>query len=169
MPEESRIVTIQEVKEASHKACLSKWQSRWENSSTGRRYYELVPTVNHKRRLDLPNKTAFNLILQLQTGYSTLNAHRHKIGQNVSPECKCGSPETTEHFLLECSNYTQQRELLARSIQRLCGIPSLDMQTLLGTEDIPNIDGSRDRIQTELATYIETTARFETPAASSMQ
>ena len=36
MPEETRSVSIQDIKVASHKACLARWQSRWLNASTGR-------------------------------------------------------------------------------------------------------------------------------------
>jgi len=94
MPEDSRIVTIQEVKDASNKTCLAKWQTRWENSSTGRRFYEFYPTVAHKRRYDFPNKLTYNAILQLQTGYSKLKAYRKTTGQNISPLCRCGTLKT---------------------------------------------------------------------------
>ena len=85
MPEETRSVSIQDIKVASHKACLARWQSRWQNASTGRQYHEYVPQVDFKRQFDLPDKVAFNRILQLQTGYTVLNAHRHKVGKKVSP------------------------------------------------------------------------------------
>ena len=88
------------------KACLARWQSIWQNASTGRQYHEYVPQVDFKRQFDLPDKVAFNRILQLQTGYTALNAHRHKVGQKVSPLCACGCPETTDHFLLQCQSST---------------------------------------------------------------
>jgi len=92
MPEDSRIVTIQEIKDASNKTCLAKWQTRWENSSTGRRFYEFYPTVARKRRLDFPDKLTYNAILQLQTGYSKLNAYRNTTGQNISPPVQMWDP-----------------------------------------------------------------------------
>ena len=55
MDEELRMVTMQAVKEACHKICMTKWQSMWENSSTGRRFYEFYPSVTDKRRHDFPN------------------------------------------------------------------------------------------------------------------
>ncbi|KAH3775182.1 hypothetical protein DPMN_176581 [Dreissena polymorpha] len=48
MPEDSRTTTIQEVKAASHKSCMIKWQKHWENSSTGRTFYEFFPSVEQK-------------------------------------------------------------------------------------------------------------------------
>ena len=68
LPEETRTVTIQNNKVATHKACLATWQSRWMNASTGRQYHEY----------DFPEKATFNRILQLQTGYQILNAHPPK-------------------------------------------------------------------------------------------
>ena len=139
---------------------MAKWQNRWENSSTGRTFYEFVPSVHYKRQLDSQDKTSYKAILQLRTGYSILNAHRHKIGINVSPLCACGILETTDHFLLDCPIHESHREALLTSLQRLCGISTLDKQTLLGTEDHPHIYGWRDMIQAELATYIQATDRF---------
>jgi len=106
-----------------------------------------------KRQLNSPDKTSYNAILQLRTGYSTLNAHRHKVSINVPPLCACGVLETTDHFLLDCPIHESHR-------QRLCGISTLDRRTPIGTEDHPHKHGWRDMIQTELATYIQATDRF---------
>jgi len=160
MPEDSRIVTIQEVKDASNKTGLAKWQTRWENSSTGRRFHEFYPTVACKRRFDFPDKLTSNAILQLQTGYSRLNAYRNTTGQKVPSECRCGTLETPEHYLLECKLYADQREALTRSLQKVSGIPALDAHTLLSTEENPDLNDWRDRIQSELAAYIHATGRF---------
>ena len=144
MPEDSRIVTIQEVKDASNKTGLAKWQTRWENSSTGRRFHEFYPTVACKRRFDFPDKLTSNAILQLQTGYSRLNAYRNTTGQKVPSECRCGTLETPEHYLLECKLYADQREALTRSLQKVSEIPALDAHTLLSTEENPDLNDWRD-------------------------
>ena len=90
IPEETRTVTIQNNKVATHKACLARWQSRWMNASTGRQYHGY----------DFPDKATFNRILQLQTGYPILNAHPQKSwSERISSVCACGCPETTELFI----------------------------------------------------------------------
>ena len=61
---------------------------------TGRDYYNYFPTVEFKRLFDQPNKEAFSLLLQLQSGYSRLNSYRHKLGQVPSDKCGCGQTET---------------------------------------------------------------------------
>ena len=72
-----------------------------------------------------------------------LNAYRNTTGQKILSQCKCMIPETPEHYLLECKLYADQREALTRSLQKVCGIPALDVHILLDTEE--NQDW-RDRI-----------------------
>ena len=61
--------TILEIKEATKKTQISKWQSRWDNTDYGRAYHMLVPKVDSNKFLDIPNRKSFCLILQIQTGY----------------------------------------------------------------------------------------------------
>ncbi|XP_052271348.1 uncharacterized protein LOC127872052 [Dreissena polymorpha] len=158
MPEDSRTTTIQEVKGASHKSCMIKWQKRWQNSSTGSTFYEFFPSVEQKRHLDHPDKATYGVILQLQTGYSILNAHRTRVGINVSPLCECGALESTEHYLLECYIHETHRGELLKALHKLCGVTALDIKTLLNTDDHPYIPG----ITSELSKYIKATGRFMT-------
>ena len=67
-PECSRSTTIQEIKEANKKSQLSKWQSRWDNTEYGRAYHMLVPKVDTKKFLDIPNRKSFCQLLQIQIG-----------------------------------------------------------------------------------------------------
>ena len=112
-PDCSRSTTIQEIKEANKKSQLSQWQSRWDNTEYGSRaYHTLVPKVNTRRFLDIPNRQSFCQILKIQTGYSKLNNNRNKLGQCDSNECSCGEPETSEHFLIDCPNNQHCRETM---------------------------------------------------------
>jgi len=45
----------------------------------------------------------------------------YKTGSSSSPICDCGSgeSETTEHFLLRCSNYTAARKVMFEKIEAL--------------------------------------------------
>lgn len=169
MPDDYGVVTLQEVKMASHRTCLNKWQWRWENSSTGRRFYEFFPLVADKRGHDHPDKHIYTTILQLQTGYSKLNGYRNSIGQTTSPLCECGVLETPEHFLLDCEMFENHREELLISLQRACGIARLDTHTLLGNEDHEVIAEWRSLIQTELGKYITATQRFADQASVQAQ
>ena len=63
-------------------------------------FYKYFPLIDTKRPFDQPSKESYNRILQLQTGYNTLNDYRSKLGQVESNLCKCGQVENIEHFLL---------------------------------------------------------------------
>ncbi|KAH3697182.1 hypothetical protein DPMN_084671 [Dreissena polymorpha] len=104
-------------------------------------FYEFFPSVEQKRQLDHQDKATYGVILQLQTGYSILNAHRNRVGINVSPLCTCGTLETTEHFLLEFYIHEKHRDELLKALNKLCGVTALDIKTLLNTYEHPYIPG----------------------------
>ena len=62
-PECSLSTTIQEIKEASKKSQISKRQSRWDNTEYGRANHMLVPKVDTKKFLDIPNRKSFCQLL----------------------------------------------------------------------------------------------------------
>ena len=160
-PECSRSTTIQEIKEANKKSQLTKWQSRWDNTEYGRAYHMLVPKVDTKKFLDIPNRKSFCQLLQIQTGYSKLNDYRHKLGQFDSNECSCGEPETPEHFLIYCPNYIHCRETMQLKLSSQIGLNFIDAHTLLSNKEHPELPDWRETIQKEVAAYIEATGRFK--------
>ena len=64
-PEEKTITSHPEIKLVCTKYITTQWQRRWEQSDTGRDYYNYFPTVEFKRLFDRPNKKAFSWLLQL--------------------------------------------------------------------------------------------------------
>ena len=80
-PECRRSTTILEVKEAIKKTQISRWKIKWDNLEHDRAYHLLVPKVDSKKFLDIPNRKGFCHILQLQTGYSRLNDYMNKLSQ----------------------------------------------------------------------------------------
>ena len=75
---DTSIITIQDIKNSSKKSTVSKWQQRWDISESGR---FLKPLVDSKLYLDLPSKILFPTILQLRTGYCSLNEYRYNLNQ----------------------------------------------------------------------------------------
>ncbi|KAH3739591.1 hypothetical protein DPMN_046245 [Dreissena polymorpha] len=104
-------------------------------------------------------KATYGVILQLQTGYSILNAHRNRMGINVSSLCPCGALETTEHLLLECCIHEKHWDELFKSLRKLCGVTAL-IKTLLKTDEHLYIPGWRETITSELSKYVKATGRF---------
>ena len=95
-PEDKTITSHPEIKLACTKYIRTQWQRRWEQSDTGRDYYNYFPTLEFNRLFDQPNKEAFSWLLQLQSGYTRLNSYRHKLGQ--VPSDKCGTDRDSGTF-----------------------------------------------------------------------
>ena len=69
------------------------------------------------------NNQGVVLLTRLRVGFSHLREHkfRHNFSDTVDPFCNCrsNSVETTEHFLLHCSNYSGERLVMLDSIRDL--------------------------------------------------
>ena len=79
-------------------------------------------------------------INRLRRGFSKLKEHQYLHGKLAdSPECECGQEaETTRHYLLDCTKYSEEWTILIDTIKTLYvdnDIPpahrTLDMVTLL--------------------------------------
>ena len=93
--------------------------------------------------------------------HSQLKDYRKKLGQVESNRCECGEVENTEHFLLECQLYDDQRLELLHTLQSQAGITCLDTLELLSYEDKEDFKGWRDTVTINLCNYIEKTGRFD--------
>ena len=157
--------TILEIKEATKKTQISKWQSRWDNTEYGRAYHMLVSKVDSKKFLDIPNRKSFCLILQIQTGYSLPKDYRYKLGQCNSNKCTCREPETPEHFLIDYPNYQHYRETMQLKLSSQLRLNFLDAHILLSNEEHSELPDRRETIRQEVPACIKATgcSREEIP------
>ena len=155
------VLTNQDIKNAARDIIMDKWQDKWNISNTGREYLQYRPQILPKPRFYFPDHRGFILLLQLRTGYSQLNDYKQKLGQVESNRCECGEVENTEHFLLECQLYEDQRLQLLYTLQSQAGTTNLDILELLSYGDKEDLKGWRDTVITSLCSYIEKTARFD--------
>ena len=99
---------------AHAKPCmLRKWQRKWNESNTGRFTYEFIPNVG--TNILFPVNRGIGIShCRLLLHDTMLKYDSYKNGTSSSPICDCGSGdrETTEHFLLRCSNYTAARKVM---------------------------------------------------------
>ena len=63
------------------------------------------------------------LLNRLRVGFSHLREHkfRHNFADTVDPFCNCrnNSLETTQHFLMHCSDYSNDRHMMFNNLQQL--------------------------------------------------
>ena len=97
---------------------------------------------------DTPEETEFSLF-----DFETYHWASWENIDIIELESFIGSMETTEHFLLECSNYNHQRQILSRSLQNQCGNLTLDIETFLDIEGHTEVENWRVTIQTEMGIF----------------
>ena len=90
------------------------------------------PWVRHK------NRAIETAITRLRIGHVELNDFLHRTRQRDSPDCTvCSTPETTDHYLLQCSRFLGSRQKLISALRR-AGITTINSKNLLGGGDFPS-------------------------------
>ena len=87
--------------------------------------------MTNKIYFDFPTKALYNILVQLRTGYCTLNEYKHKTGQTDEPNCICGAKETVHHYLLECPLTEEKRETMLNKLGKECGIRNINVSNIL--------------------------------------
>ena len=87
--------------------------------TSGRTLHDIVPTIKRRKlsHLQRSTETKFNW---LRSGFSRLNDHLYRHGQLAeSPQCECNQDvEDTKHFLLDCTRYEEERDVMIEAIER---------------------------------------------------
>ena len=93
----------EELLEKVHQDTIIKWQTLWNNSTTGQTYKIVCPNVTLKNKYFCKNRKKETLISRLRLGKCHLNYYLHKINRHATGLCQtCNVNETIEHFLLDC-------------------------------------------------------------------
>jgi ribonuclease HI len=133
------------------KTTATKWEELWNDSKRAQclAKFDRSPARVQilKFYLDLPRRSG-SLITQLRMGHIGLNDFLYKIKAIASPLCpQCCTPETVDHFLLQCKRYIEEQHQLRTSLCK-----ELNLQFLLSD---PN------HVRPLLA-YVHATGRFPT-------
>ena len=157
--------------------CMSRWNSldsRIRNLPSISKFKSAIleflrPNANSTFKIG--NDFGVTLLTRLRVGFSHLREHkfRHGFLDTVDPFCSCStnSIETTEHFLLHCSNYSNDRNILFNSLKNLSVSliplkPSFLCDILLfGDSNFSNI--TNRGILSLVINYIHSTERFIGP------
>ena len=92
---------------------------------------------------------------RLRLECSSLNAHLYSRNINDSPNCTCGSPETAQHFLLDCPIYAKPRRLILEQLPF-----NINAETILyGDKNLSNLDN--ETIFHAVHKFIDASKRFK--------
>ena len=120
--QEISLKCFSQIKKEIRANCIHTWQRRWERQEDGRHTFNILPRVSTSRSGPKLSRKTEITINRLTSGHSLLaeHAHRMKLPWHPSPICSCGNArETVDHFLLHCSNYSLQRDILIAAIGRI--------------------------------------------------
>ena len=160
MTSDTDVVTMSDIKQAAVKMGLSQWQRQWESSETGRSLFRYKHHVTDRSQIDFPDTISYRNIAKLRIGYNQLKDYQLKLGISDSIFCECYQIETTEHYLLHCETYFNEREALRTHILKTIGISDLSCELLLSCtkRDFKKIHEMN--IFSALGDFITRTARF---------
>lgn len=88
------------------------WQEKWATGTTGKVLRRLVlqpnkTVLNKYRGLSRPLGT---VLFQMRTGKIGLKNYLHRIGVEENNRCVCGSNQTVQHVLLNCTRFQDLRK-----------------------------------------------------------
>ena len=115
------------------------------------------------------NPVGIKYLTRLRVGLSHLRIHKfhHNFGDTTSGSCSCGKPETVEHYLLHCPNYTLIRSELFAKLRTFISLLTLTSSSytcnllLFGN---PNYDFYTNKKILEITIcFITTSKRFLVP------
>ena len=161
LPQITWPIELHNIKNFIKKQMLKKWQQDWDIKKQNRDYGLLKPTIGNWHWYRNKNRAIEVKLTRLRLGTSALNQHLHKIKRSdtkLCQQCNTNQEENTEHFLLHCGKFTQQRHKMKNEIRKL-GINTLNLNLLIGECNTdPQI---KKQIIKELILYIKETKRLD--------
>ncbi len=107
-----------EAKAIIKKGMMKKWQDRWDMDNSGRKYYSIQKCIN-AQGVNGRNRREETVLTRLRFDHTGLNKTLFLLGKSKSDECtECKITENTEHVLLYCRKYREERIRLKQKISQ---------------------------------------------------
>ena len=151
--------------------CISHWKQYWEQSSNDSSSGQFLRTIDNRLSFNtsifhLKNRKLQVTLNRLRIGHIGLNEYLHRFRMSNTNFCEQNSclntesPESIEHFLLLCPEFSTAREILRQKLSSE-KINSFNIKTLLLGEEQYKL--KYKFIALALFEYIESTARMQGP------
>jgi hypothetical protein len=131
--------TVIESRKAADKIAIRDWQARYDNTSRGQTYKQLIgtslcSTVVEELQLNFGlrnwSRRILSTIVQFRSGHARVGAWRQRFNISGQITCEtCDCLQTTQHILLECSSTEEHRRILR------VASPTLNEKDLLCTHE----------------------------------
>ena len=111
----------------------TQWNRQWTEDTKTSKHLRRISSkqgtqLGPKLYNSISGRNTCAQIVQLRTGHCGLNKYLHRFGKRYSPYCSCGyAKETVEHFILDCPNKVQRKEL-----KKMVGTWKMRIDRLLG-------------------------------------
>lgn len=105
-----------EQRSAERSQSIAEWQQRWQNSSSGRWTYALIPHI--KTWITRCHGQLDYNLTQLLTGHGCFLEYLHRFRLADSPVCpRCPNElESAEHVAFYCERFTEERRMLEEAL-----------------------------------------------------
>jgi len=117
------------------KNICTAWKQYWHNkvneTNIGRHMRTIRENVSYWPWTSIPkNRRQETCLARLRLGHTGLADNQHRMGMVASPLCECGQNETVKHYLMECTQYRDER----RKLQQILANNGIDfnMSNILG-------------------------------------
>lgn len=122
-----------EIRRKVRNILLEEWQNRWRNSSKGRVTYEYLPDIRERLKMTWLESNFY--LSQMITGHGDFAEKLTKLKLKENPNCICGSPDNSDHLLVECNLFDdERRKLINKCVDN--GVQWPANRTKLLTKDI---------------------------------
>ncbi|XP_023244577.1 uncharacterized protein LOC111642457 [Centruroides sculpturatus] len=114
----------------------TKWQERWEKSTTGRLTYQFFPQIQ-KRIKNKHFVPSFN-ITQILMEHGNFRAYLHRFLGKTNGKCSCNlqEDEDSQHVIYSCPIYSNERKRLIEQIRENNELWPCELSILVSNKDI---------------------------------
>lgn len=107
------------------KETIREWQSQWNREIKGRHLYNIQNKVGDVKNRG-GNRREEIVMTRLRIGHSNLNSTLHIIRKHPTGFCGyCQVAETTEHVLMSCKQYDEQRKEMIEELGKETGMKEI--------------------------------------------
>ena len=152
---------ISEINRKVRKTMTKTWHQQYDSKRDECHLGHIKKSISHWPWATVKNSRKLETTLvRLRIGHAGLNEYLTRFKMKTDANCPtCQVPEDVKHFLLECSQYTAQRDMLKRDLTSL-NVNNMNVCNILGGGTFP--EATQYKIISATCKYILATGKLDT-------